>query len=220
LETDVKKIRAVLFDLDGVLVDACEWHYLSLNKALKNLVGIEISRKQHIEEYNGLPTRVKLKNLGIAGEIAEKVWKLKQKLTVDIIEKNSHILKEKIELHSFLRRNRIKICCVTNSIRQTAYLMLKNTGQLKFVDFLLTNEDVENNKPYPDCYNLAVDMLNIDPSEILIVEDSLKGVKAAENSVVDKLWKVKNASEVTLINYRRYMDENFNTYGGRGKPIC
>src|SRR5215471_1446992 len=58
------KIEAVLFDLDGVLVDATEWHYEALNRAL-GLFGFSISRYEHLSTYNGLPTRKKLEMLSV-----------------------------------------------------------------------------------------------------------------------------------------------------------
>ena len=56
------KIKAVLFDMDGVLIDAKDWHYEALNKAL-GLFGIEISRYDHLATFDGLPTKVKLQML-------------------------------------------------------------------------------------------------------------------------------------------------------------
>ncbi len=56
-------IKAILYDLDGVLVDATEWHYESLNEALKETSGFEISRLEHIQTVNGLPTIKKLEIL-------------------------------------------------------------------------------------------------------------------------------------------------------------
>jgi beta-phosphoglucomutase-like phosphatase (HAD superfamily) len=56
------KIKAIIFDLDGVLVDATEWHYEALNRAL-GLFGYTIARYEHLTTYNGLPTRKKLEML-------------------------------------------------------------------------------------------------------------------------------------------------------------
>ena len=52
-------IKTILFDLDGVLVDACDWHYHSLNDALLHYVGFTISQEEHRDKFNGLPTSVK-----------------------------------------------------------------------------------------------------------------------------------------------------------------
>src|SRR4051812_42068626 len=78
-------IRAILYDLDGVLVDACEWHYLALNKALQSVAGTLISRVEHETVFNGLPTKRKLDVLIQQGRVREKdwkaIWELKQQLT-------------------------------------------------------------------------------------------------------------------------------------------
>lgn len=50
------RVEAILFDLDGVLIDATEWHYEVLNRALGHF-GFEIIRYEHLTTYNGLPTR-------------------------------------------------------------------------------------------------------------------------------------------------------------------
>jgi HAD superfamily hydrolase (TIGR01509 family) len=191
----------VLFDLDGVLVDACEWHFESLNRALNDVAGIEITRRGHEHRFNGLPTKVKLTMLNIVGEEFSRVWDLKQEYTLKVIEERARIMPEKIELLNHLRSNNVKIACVTNSIRKTAEKMLSTTGQLDLVDLLIANEDVERNKPYPDCYNLAVKVLNADPDKTLCVEDSEAGVKAAQSSVVKNLWKVSGYDDVNLKNY-------------------
>ena len=210
------KIEAVLFDLDGVLVDACDWHYLSLNRALKEVVGFSISREEHITTYNGLPTKVKLEMLGLDEEQTKQAWKLKQDYTLDTIRENGTVYEEKIDLFEYLIELGIKIVCVTNSIQMTTFEMLKTTGQFDYFDMIVTNEDVENNKPHPDCYNLAVKNLDIEPNKCIIVEDSPKGMQAAKSSVVpnSNIWNVDNSTEVTLENFRRFIDENINTNGG------
>ena len=58
------QIKAVLFDMDGVLIDAKEWHYEALNRALA-LFGMPISRFEHLTTFDGLPTRKKLEMLSL-----------------------------------------------------------------------------------------------------------------------------------------------------------
>ena len=53
-------IKAIIFDMDGVLIDAKEWHYEALNNALQ-LFGYKISREDHLATFDGLPTREKLR---------------------------------------------------------------------------------------------------------------------------------------------------------------
>ena len=199
------KIETVLFDLDGVLVDACDWHYEALNAALIESKYEPINRKDHKETYNGLPTRIKLDMLGIKDNKIFEINNLKQKHTLNIINANATIMQEKIELHQYLKSLNIKIACVTNSIRETAELMLSKTGQLDYIDLLVTNEDVSPNKPHPVCYNYAIQKLNANPNASICVEDSPKGIEAAIKSKVKYLWTVNCPKDVTKNNFLNYM---------------
>ena len=80
-------IKAVLFDMDGVLIDAKDWHYEALNKAL-NLFGYNISRESHLSTFDGLPTRQKLKMLSSSHNLPEGLHsfinQLKQAYTLEI----------------------------------------------------------------------------------------------------------------------------------------
>ena len=188
-------IQAILFDLDGVLVDACGWHYSALNEALLFYEKPIIEYQEHLKTYNGLPTLKKLNMLGIADDLANKINDAKQEFTLDIIKKNARLMPEKIQLHKFLKQNNIKIGCVTNSIRKTTEEMLKTTEQFEYMDIIICNEDVRQNKPSPDCYNLAIKTLNV-----LCVEDSEKGIMSVTSSIAKHLLIVKNTYEVNLIN--------------------
>jgi HAD superfamily hydrolase (TIGR01509 family) len=199
------KIECVLFDLDGVLVDACDWHYDALNEALKTEGYPQIERNEHLTKYNGLPTRVKLKMLNMEDDEIEIVNNKKQKYTIDFIRNNAKIMEEKIELHEYLKSQNIKISCVTNSIEETAREMLMATGQFAYIDLLISNEKVKKNKPYPDCYNYAVNNIGVNPLNCLAVEDSPKGIESAVNSIVGHLWVVSDSTKVTKNNYLKFI---------------
>ena len=84
--------KCVLFDLDGVMVDACDWHYQALNDALDEVCNYRICEEDHINIFNGLPTRKKLSKLILNGIIKEDqapiIEELKQKYTLEIIKSN------------------------------------------------------------------------------------------------------------------------------------
>lgn len=194
-------IKAVIYDLDGVLVDATEWHYESLNEALIEIVGFKISREEHLTTFNGLPTNTKLEILNKQGklpkELYQKIWEKKQEKTIEVIEKDATVDPSKIRLHSGTIQYRK--ACVTNSIRKTALLMLEKTGQLAYMDFVISNEDVKNPKPSPEGYMQAISKLELDPKECMIVEDSPKGIAAAKSSNAH-VYEVSGYPEVTLDN--------------------
>ena len=79
-------IKLIVFDLDGVLVDAKELHYQALNRALEKIdKKYIIHREEHLSTYDGLPTRKKLqlltKNKGLPKDFYDAVWTLKQEAT-------------------------------------------------------------------------------------------------------------------------------------------
>ena len=197
-------IKTILFDLDGVLVDACDWHYHSLNDALLHYVGFTISYEEHKEKFNGLPTSVKLNMLEINSDLHNDIWSMKQKRTLYNIKKYGTIDKYKIKMHETLIDEGYTLACVTNSIKKTAIEMLKITGQEKFMSLLVSNEDVNNNKPYPDCYFYAMNKLSACIKETLIIEDSPKGKQAAFATGCNVL-EVEDVYDVTLDKIRRFL---------------
>lgn len=191
----------ILYDLDGVLVDACDWHFKALNKALAHYKIKPISLNEHIEIYNGLPTKTKLLQLqstrNFSLSLVNQISELKQKYTVEIIRKKCKIHFDKIQLHLALKKQGYILGCVTNSIKETAHMMLKLSGQFDCMSIVVTNEDVRKNKPCPDCYLFAMEKLLVKPSDCIIIEDSNKGIEAAKQTGA-KVIAVKNATEVNI----------------------
>ena len=179
------KIKAVLFDLDGVLVDATEWHYNALNRAL-GLFGYTISRYEHLTTYNGLPTRKKLEMLSVEKNFPRGLHPLanniKQKYTREEILRNCTPVFEKEFMMHQLKRDGYKLACCSNSIRESVELMLRGSGIYELFDFILSNEDVKNPKPDPEMYLTAFRQFKLKPTECVIVEDAGHGVEAAKRS--------------------------------------
>jgi len=194
-------VKLVIFDMDGVLVDACEWHRVALNEALMSVCGYQISLEDHYGEYNGLPTKVKLLKLLERGIInfssLEEVEKVKQEKTVEAVLAYAKIRQEKIDLMNFLKSKNVKIACYTNSIRMTAEIMLERTGILSHLDLLVTNQDVAKAKPDPEGYLLCMSKFGVSKDECLIIEDSPKGLQAAFLSGANVL-KVEKPDDVTI----------------------
>lgn len=192
------KIKAVLFDLDGVLVDATEWHYEALNRAL-GLFGYTISRYEHLTTYNGLPTRKKLEMLtvekGFPRGLHPLTNKIKQKYTREEILRNCTPVFEKEFMMHQLKREGYKLACCSNSIRESVELMLRGSGIWDLFDHVISNEDVKHPKPDPEMYLAAFQRFNLQPQECVIVEDAGHGVEAAKRSQ-GNLCRVTGFSEV------------------------
>lgn len=181
----LKLPKAVLFDMDGVLVDARDWHYEALNQALLNF-GMHIDYQTHINTYDGLPTKVKLNMLsrtnGLPVELHDLVNSLKQIYTIRLTYKNCRPIFNVIHLLKYLSSKKIKIAVCSNSMRSTIETMMKLSNLSPMIDLILSNEDVDNAKPDPEIYNKAINFFGLNPSDCLIVEDSEHGIQAAKAS--------------------------------------
>jgi beta-phosphoglucomutase len=168
--------------MDGVLIDARDWHYQAHNDALV-IFDAEIGRDEHLGRFNGLPTKVKLKYLAEEGRLPSHlhavVEEIKQERTLREAARMCFPRVEHLLMMSWLRSMDIKIGVATNSIRRTSTTMLQFAGLLESLDVLVTNEDVELAKPEPDIYLRAAALIGLSPQEILVVEDHEYGVQAA-----------------------------------------
>tara|TARA_R100001510_G_C7646416_1_gene203723 strand:+ start:969 stop:1580 length:612 start_codon:yes stop_codon:yes gene_type:complete len=200
--------KMFIFDLDGVLVDACDWHRDALNNALLKICNYKISLEEHNEIFNGIPTSKKLTILSkmkkISTEDHKAINDLKQKFTIEAIEKQAYRREEKIDMIKQIKEKGHTVCCYTNSIRKTANLMLKKTGIYEMLDFVLTNQDVSNPKPDPEGYVFLMNKFNFSKENTFIVEDSPKGILAAKNSGANVI-EVKNADEVSVNIIRKIL---------------
>ncbi|MFS1977266.1 HAD family hydrolase [Vibrio splendidus] len=203
------KIKAVIFDMDGVLIDAKDWHYDALNKALE-IFGLSISRHDHLTTFDGLSTGQKLKMLSKVHVLPESLHnfinEMKQQYTMDI----THQLCKPMFHHQFalskLKENGYQIAVASNSIRNTVKVMMEKSALMEYLDFYLSNQDVSKGKPDPEIYNLAILKLGLKPEECLIVEDNENGLKAAYASGANVL-KVETIHDVNFDNIVQFIEE-------------
>lgn len=181
----MQQIKAVLFDLDGVLVNMPDAHYLALNQAL-GLFGARIEEDEHYNHFNGLPSRKKLTELENAGRLpsglVEFINDIKQQYTKELIPQYCPPDHSKLIMMRHLKDAGIKIACCSNSIQETLHAMLKSAHLFEYFDLIIGNDEVSKAKPDPEMYILAMSRLNVTPQETLIIEDSPHGIEAARAS--------------------------------------
>lgn len=200
-------VKLVIFDLDGVLVEAKNIHYEALNDALGPMY--EISWEEHLSIYDGLKTNQKLEMLthrkGLPIESHEEIWINKQKLTLQKLKElePSPVLQSTMEN---LTNDGYKIAVCSNSIRKTVLTVISKLGLMEYMDYIISNEDVQNSKPHPEMYWRAISKMGCLPEETLIVEDSPYGLLAASRSKAHIL-RVKNPKEVTYDNINKKLKE-------------
>jgi len=203
-------IKLIIFDLDGVLVDARELHYEALNAALEYIdKKYVINRQEHLSTYDGLSTTKKLQMLTkekhLPQNLHHEIWKLKQEKTLDIIRDFQPDLRI-IALLKNLKQQGITVACATNSIRDTAKLQLIKKGFFEHIDFMYSNQDVNKPKPSSEIYLRCMLKADVDPQETVIVEDSHHGRKAAINSG-GHLCAVKNSTDVTQDKIQNFINK-------------
>ncbi|MCH1612557.1 MAG: HAD-IA family hydrolase [Flavobacteriales bacterium] len=195
----MNRIKLIIFDLDGVLVEAKNIHYDALNEALDEYA---ISWNEHLSTYDGLKTTQKLQILtekkGLPVEEHSSIWEKKQKITLEMLKKlePNEVL---IDLMNKLSTSGYKLAVCSNSIRKTVLTVLSKLGIMEYMDLVISNEDVKNSKPHPEMYWKAISMMSCLPEQTLIVEDSPYGLLAASRSK-SHILRVKNSSEVRFKN--------------------
>ena len=202
-------IKLVIFDLDGVLVDARELHYEALNRALAGL-GFTISREEHLSTYDGLPTTKKLEllteNKGLQKENYDLIWKKKQEFTSLIINEEMTYDERLRGILSKLKSQGYTICVASNSIRESVKMMLIRKGLLEYIDFFYSNQDVSKPKPSSEIYLKCMIKAGVNPDETVIVEDSHIGRKAAQSSGAT-LCAVRDVDDVTYDHIKKHIDK-------------
>jgi HAD superfamily hydrolase (TIGR01509 family) len=202
--------KLIIFDLDGVLVEAKQIHYDTLNQALKE-IGNEyvITEAEHLSTYDGLKTNQKLDMLtkakGLPKDVHVQVWNRKQHLTIEAISQlqTNHVL---VSVFKELRDRGYKLACCSNSIRRSVLVMLSKIGLIEYMDLILSNEDVKNSKPHPEMYWKAMSMMGVLPEETLIVEDSPPGLLAASRSRASVL-RVDNPYDLEISKIIRKLEQ-------------
>ena len=194
-----EKIKAVIFDMDGVLIDAKEWHYEALNRAL-GLFEFHINRYEHLVTFDGLPTRDKLtmltKDRGLPLGLHGVINHLKQKYTMEIVHRECKPMFQHEYALSRLKGQGYKLALASNSVRNSVEMMMHKSGLDRFLDVMVSNEDVKKGKPDPEIYLKTTALLGVKPEECLVVEDNENGIKSARDAGCH-VMVVRDVLEVT-----------------------
>jgi HAD superfamily hydrolase (TIGR01509 family) len=203
-------VRLIIFDLDGVLVEAKNIHYETLNDALSSIDDkYVISWNDHLSKFDGLKTTQKLEILtrerGLHEDNYDQIWEKKQYLTLKSLRNLNKSERLEITLDRLVSDG-YKIACCSNSIRKTVLTVLSKLGIIEYFDLILSNEDVKNSKPHPEIYWNCISKMGFLPEETLIVEDSPIGLLAAARSK-SHIFRVLSPSDITLENINNKINE-------------
>jgi len=203
-------IKLIIFDLDGVLVDAKNIHFEALNEALG--IKYSIGWEEHLSKYDGLKTNQKLEMLssekGLPIDQHNFIWVEKQRLTLKKLKELKSSEQLQICINSLVDEG-YKIACCSNSIRKTVLTVLSKLGIIEYFDLILSNEDVKNSKPHPEIYWKAMSTIGVLPEQTLIIEDSPFGLLAANRSR-SNVMRVESPKEITYDNIYKHLNNKIN----------
>ena len=205
----MNKIKAILFDMDGVLIEAKDWHYEAMNRAL-GLFGMEISRYDHLVTYDGLPTMRKLEMLSLDRGLPVMLHKfintMKQQYTMEIVYSKC----KPVFFHEYtlakLQTEGYRMAVCSNSVRTSIEVMMERANLQKYLDFFMSAQDVTNGKPDPAIYLASMSRLGLKAEECLILEDNENGIKAAMASGAH-LMRIGTVEDVNYQNIKRRIAE-------------
>ena len=201
-------IKVIIFDLDGVLVDTKMIHYEALNLALEKFKFKKISINDHIKNFDGLPTFKKLeilnKKIGLPKKEFSKINEYKQKITSKILKKKIKKNNKLINLFKFLHRD-YKIAVATNAVKSTLNICLNKLELKKYIDYKLSNEDINHPKPNPEIYLRIFLHFGVYPSNALVFEDSHYGREAAVSSGA-QLYPIKDIEDLNAKSIKLFLN--------------
>lgn len=177
----MKKMDAIIFDMDGVLIDSERISFKCFQEVFK-----EYNYKMEEKFYLKLIGR----NVKSIKEIMEKeygsdfpfdtIYKKKAQLALETTNKNGVIIKPGVhELLDYLNEEDYKIAVATSTRRERALELLQEAKIKDKVNFVVCGDEVENSKPDPEIFLKAAKGLDVDPKKCIVIEDSDAGITAA-----------------------------------------
>lgn len=181
----MSKIKACIFDLDGVIVDTAVYHYKAWRK-LANQLGFDFTEEQN-EELKGISRIESLKIIlnwgGITKSEAEmeELAKLKNTWYVDMITKMTpdEILPGAKEFLELVRSK--NYLTALGSASKNSETILNQIGIIDLFDALVDGNKVTKSKPNPEVFLVGAKELNVKPEECVVFEDAIAGVQAAKH---------------------------------------
>ena len=176
----IGKIKAIFFDMDGVLVQSEEQHYQAWLITLEKYT-LSIPKNLNVEEYQGRSDAIIAKEIEQFNNVKFPENFLpseKRKVFLNLLSDGLSVPKGR---DTFLKevKERLRLSVVTSSSREEMKLILTKEGIIDYFEHHIVSEDTKQHKPHPSPYQRALKLSGILPEEALVIEDSASGIEAA-----------------------------------------
>jgi len=175
--------KAVLFDMDGVVVDSMPYHYRAWRKVFRSL-GIRLDKMDIYKREGEQGIR------SIAAILAEHGMQLSPEQMDDLLQRKEAIFKG-MAAHRLFPGVESLVCDLKGEGRLIGLVTGTSRGEIDYVlpgnlihffDMVVTGDSVERGKPAPDPYLKAIEGLNISPSEAVVIENAPYGIQSAKEA--------------------------------------
>jgi beta-phosphoglucomutase len=176
------KMRAVLFDFDGVVVKSMESHYHGWQKALEEY-GIDMSPEElYILEGQGVEEVASqlVRKFNIPAEERSNIIQ-KKRFYYDKVKKDE-LYPNFLDVVEWARQMELKIGLVTGGDRERVLKALQAYGIDSYFQVIVTSEDVMHSKPSPEPYLAAAQLLAVEPQDCIVIENAPLGIMSAKTA--------------------------------------
>ncbi len=178
----IERKKAVLFDLDGTLIDS-EWFYYKAWKTVLATYGFTLGSELWLSELAGKTDsqafEVLRNQYGFQADKDEVFELARKRIAQQHDEETVPLMPGSADLINFLHQRKIVMAVVTSSKREVATYHLERNGLRHFFAALVSRTEVQHPKPDPEPYHLCVQQLGLQPADCLVLEDSFTGATAA-----------------------------------------
>jgi beta-phosphoglucomutase len=194
--------KGIIFDMDGVLIDAMPFHAEAMRRAIREKINQEID-KRNIYLLEGMPGPELIKEVFKREHINDEV-EANDEMAKQIGSRKEEIFKQiedtkgidgARELLEDLTKECGKSCIkavVSGAAREEVKAILDKNIGAKYFDFIITGDDLEKGKPNPAPFMIALNKMNLAPSEVIVVENSPLGVEAANRAGLKSVITLNN----------------------------
>src|SRR5437762_7808787 len=174
-------LRAVIFDLDGVLADS-EPCWNEIDAKLLREYGVNYRGEYH-RNVLGVSYRVAVefyKNAFHISTSVEELMRRRGKIATEFFANRVSLFPSAKTTLEQLREMKLHLAVATSSVSASARPFLERTGIRSLFSVVVTGDEVQQGKPHPDIYLRAAKKLGISPEACLVIEDALAGIAAAK----------------------------------------